>query len=478
MSVTPIKFGTDGWRAIIGEDYTFDNVRACAASVVRYLKAHGLADRGLVVGYDTRFASEDFAAAVAGVACAAGVPTLLTESPVPTPVVSFSILDQKAGGAVVITASHNPWRYNGFKYKPEYAGSASPEVVAELEGPLSEILAGPPAVSMPMDQAERDGILRRFDPRCSYLERLTQLVGLDAVRNAGLTVAIDSMYGTGAGYLAELVGGGRTRACEVHAERNPIFPGIHAPEPIGRNLDALGETVRSEHADVGIATDGDADRLGVMDEQGRFVNQLQVFALLTYYLLEVRGERGPIVKSATTTQMVRRLGEIYGVPVHETAVGFKYLGPKMIETNALIGGEESGGYGFRGHVPERDGVLAGLYFLDFVARTGKRPSELLADLYAKVGPHFYDRVDVQLSGDAEREKLRERAAAARPDQIAGLKVVDRDTLDGFRFRFEDGGWMLIRFSGTEPLARIYTEVVGDESRVARVLQAGREMLGV
>jgi len=474
--VSPIKFGTDGWRAIIAEDFTFANVRACAAAVVRYLQSHGLSERGLVVGYDTRFASEDFAVAVAEVGCAAGVPVLLTDRAVPTPVVSFSILDQRAGGAVVVTASHNPWRYNGFKYKPEYAGSASPEVVAELEAALPAILAGPPPAVLPLDEAERTGVLRWFDPRPPYMAHLERIVGLDAVRGTGLKVAVDSMYGTGAGYIAELVAG-RSTVHEIHAERNPLFPDIHAPEPIARNLEGLGAAIRSLGADVGIATDGDADRLGVMDEQGRFVNQLQVFALLTYYFLEVRGERGPIVKSATTTEMVRRLGEMYDVPVFETPVGFKYLGPKMIETNALIGGEESGGYGFRGHVPERDGILAGLYFLDFMARTGKRPSELLADLYAKVGPHFYDRVDIRLSSDGQREAMRKRAAAARPRSIGGLNVVGRDTIDGFRFRFEDGGWLLVRFSGTEPLARIYAEVVGDESRVASVLDAAREMVG-
>lgn len=474
--VSPIKFGTDGWRAIIAEDYTFANVRACAASVVRYLQAHGLAERGLVVGYDTRFASEDFAAAVAEVACAAGVPVLLADRAVPTPVVSFSILDRRAGGAVVITASHNPWRYNGFKYKPEYAGSASPEVVAELEAALPSILDGPPPAVLSLDEGLRAGRVQWLDPRPSYMAQVARIVGLDAIRGAGLKIAVDSMYGTGAGYLAELVAG-RSSVHEIHAERNPVFPGIHAPEPIARNLDGLANAIRGSGADVGIATDGDADRLGVMDEHGRFVNQLQVFALLTYYLLEVRGERGPIVKSATTTEMVRRLGELYGVPVFETPVGFKFLGPKMIEADALIGGEESGGYGFRGHVPERDGILAGLFFLDFMARTGKRPSELLAELYAKVGPHFYDRLDIRLSGDGEREAMRARAAAARPGEIGGLKVVARDTIDGFRFRFEDGGWLLVRFSGTEPLARIYAEVVGDESRVAKVLEAAREMVG-
>jgi phosphomannomutase len=217
--------------------------------------------------------------------------------------------------------------------------------------------------------------------------------------------------------------------------------------------------------------------VGIADERGNFINQLQVFALLAYYLLEVRGERGPIVKSITTTSMVQRLGELYEVPVYETQVGFKFLGPKMMEVDALIGGEESGGYGFRGHVPERDGILAGLYMLDFVARTGKRPSELLAELYAKVGPHHYDRIDITLKPE-DRAGIWKKAESARPDAIAGMKVTGIDTTDGFRFTLGDKGWLLLRFSGTEPLLRIYTEVVGDESLVAKVLAAGREIVGV
>ena len=248
-------------------------------------------------------------------------------------------------------------------------------------------------------------------------------------------------------------------------------------EPIARNLEELTQLLAGGGFDIGVATDGDADRVGIADEKGTFINQLQVFGLLAYYLLEVRRERGPIVKSVTTTSMVQRLGQLYDVPVYETKVGFKYLGPKMMETDALIGGEESGGYGFRGHVPERDGILAGLYFLDFVARTGKRPSELLAELYAKVGAHYYDRIDVSLRPE-DRERIWQRAEAARPDAIAGIKVTGIDTTDGFRFTLDDKGWLLLRFSGTEPLVRIYTEVVDDPSLVQRVLAEGRALIGV
>ncbi len=473
---SPIKFGTDGWRGIIAEDFTFHNVRACAQSVVEYLRAHELAGRGLVVGYDTRFASEDFAAAVAEVAAGNGVKAYLCDRPTPTPVVSYSVLRKRAGGAAVITASHNPARWSGFKYKPEYAGSASPEVVAELEAAIPGILAGDSVRTLPLAEAEEQGLVERFDPRPDYLEQVGRLVGLERTRSAGLRVVVDSMYGAGAGYLAGLLAGGRTQVRELHGERNPLFPGLARPEPIADNLSALSEAVVGDGADVGIANDGDADRLGVVDESGRYVDQLQTFGLLAYYMLEVRGERGPIVKSVTTTRMVQRLGELYGVPVHETPVGFKFLGPKMIEVDALIAGEESGGYAFRGHLPERDGILAGLYFLDFMARTGKKPSQLLDELYRKVGPHYYDRLDLRLP-EEQREGIYERASRARPERLAGLKVTGIDTTDGFRFLLEDGGWLLLRFSGTEPLLRIYTEV-GDRALVPRLLEAGKELAGV
>ncbi|HYM16317.1 MAG TPA: phosphoglucomutase/phosphomannomutase family protein [Dehalococcoidia bacterium] len=473
---TAIKFGTDGWRAVIGEDYTFDNVRACAASVALYLQQHGLAGRGLVIGYDARYASEDFADAVAEVVAAAGIRVAISDRLCPTPVVSYSILDRKAGGGVVITASHNPWRWNGFKYKPDYGGSAAPEIVAELEEPLAS-LAGRAIPRTPIAEARASGMVTAFDARTPYLAALGRLIDLERVRAAGLKVAYDAMYGTGAGYFGELLAGGTTRVTELHGFRNPVFPGMHAPEPIARNLTEQAALMAGGGFDAGIATDGDADRVGVADEKGGFINQLQVFALLTYYLLEVRGERGPIVKSVTTTSMVQRLGALYGVPVYETQVGFKFLGPKMMEVDALIGGEESGGYGFRGHVPERDGILAGLYMLDFMARTGKRPSELLAELFAKVGPHYYHRLDLALKPE-DRDGIWKRAEAARPDTVAGLQVTGIDTTDGFRFVLGDKGWLLLRFSGTEPLLRIYTEVVGDESLVEKVLAAGREIVGV
>jgi len=471
---TEIKFGTDGWRAIIAEDFTFPNVRACAQSVALYLEETGLAQRGLVVGYDTRFASEDFAAAVAEVAAANGIHAYLCDSPVPTPVVSHTLLERKAGGAVVITASHNSAQWSGFKYKPEYASSASPETIARLEEPLPSILASD-VPRLPLAEAQKRGLVELISPRQPYLEHLAELVDLEALRAAGLRVVIDSMYGAAIGWLPQLLAGGTTQVQELHGERNPLFPGLQ-PEPLARPLGALIDTVKATSADVGLATDGDGDRVGIIDEKGEFINQHQVFALLAYYLLEVRGQRGPMVKSVTSTRMIQRLGELYDVAVHETPVGFKFLGPTMIAEDALIAGEESGGFAFRHHPPDRDGILSSLYFLDLMARRGRRPSELVAELYEKVGPHYYDRIDIRLEPEQKTELI-ERLSRARPERLAGLRVVQTDTTDGFRFCLEGGEWLLVRFSGTEPLLRIYTEVQ-DQGLVQKLLAAGKELVGL
>ncbi|MFQ6019791.1 MAG: phosphoglucomutase/phosphomannomutase family protein [Dehalococcoidia bacterium] len=472
--MSAIKFGTDGWRAVIGDEFTFANVRACAQGVASYVVESGLAGRGLVVGYDTRFAAGEFAAAVAEVLAANGIGVYLCPRPAPTPVVSHSILERGAGGAVIITASHNPAKYLGFKFRPEYGGSAPPEVLAQVEARIDACREEVPR--LPLAEAKARGLVEVLDPRPVYLKHLAGLVDLASLRAAGLKVVVDSMHGAAAGYLPALLRGGQTKVREIRSASNPLFPGMDNPEPIERNLRPLSRAVLRHKADVGLATDGDGDRLGIIDERGRFIDQLQTFALLAYYLLEVRGTRGPLVKSVTTTSMITRLGELYGVPVHETGVGFKYLGPKMMETDALIAGEESGGYAFRGHLPERDGILSGLYFLDLMARRGSRPTALLGELCAKVGPHYYDRLDIALT-EEERQRVLERVRRQRPAEIGGLRVTGVDTQDGFRYLLDGSGWALIRFSGTEPLLRIYTEVK-DKASVSRVLQACRELAGL
>jgi alpha-D-glucose phosphate-specific phosphoglucomutase len=473
---SPIKFGTDGWRAIIAEDFTFDNVHLCSQAVAEYLKGSGLAQRGLVIGYDTRFASEDFARAAAEVICGNGVKVYLCPEATPTPIVSYGVLAKAAGGAIIITASHNPPQWNGFKYKSADGTSAPTEVIAELEKRIATVAKKGKINRLSLPEAQKRGLLEQTDLAPIYTKQIEKLVDLDGLRKAGLKIVVDSMYGAGAGYFKMLLDGGATSVTEINGERNPAFPGMKQPEPIAVNLAGLSDRIGQEKADVGIATDGDADRIGIMDEKGSFLTQLQVFALLALYLLEVRGERGAIVKTITTTSMLYRLGEIFDVPVYETPVGFKYVAPIMLAKNALVGGEESGGYGFRGHVPERDAILSGLYFLDLMAKTGKTPSQLLDYLYSRVGPHHYSRLDIEFA-EGQREQIINRVRDSSPKTLGGVKVANKDTLDGFRFTLADSSWLLIRFSGTEPLLRIYSES-SSQQRVEKLLELGREIAGV
>lgn len=468
----PIKFGTDGWRAIIADDFTFPNVRACAQGVADYVKQQGLAERGVLVGYDTRFLSDQFAESVAGVLAANGIRSYLCTRPTPTPVVSYGIVTRKAAGAVIITASHNPPNWNGFKYKPEYAGSASPEIVQALEQNIEKALE---AGGVPPTPAA-EGMVQRVDLRSEYSDHVSRLVDLERLKDSDISVVVDSMYGAGAGYLKSLLAGGKATVSEIRGAHNPRFPGLAQPEPIERNLGQLSRKVRQLGYDIGLATDGDADRVGVADEKGNVLTPLQIFGLLAYYLLEVRGERGAMVKSITSSRMINRLGEVYRVAVHETPVGFKYIGPIMMRENALIGGEESGGFGFRGHIPERDGVLSSLYILDMMVQTGKSVSQLLSDLYNVVGPHHYHRIDVHLEGDM-KGSIVERVSTDPPRSLDGRVVAQFDTTDGLRFTLEDGSWLLIRFSGTEPVMRIYAESESLE-RVASLLEEGKRLARV
>jgi len=421
-------------------------VRFCAQGVADYLKQAGLASRGVIVGYDNRFASEDFASAAAEVFAGNGIKVQLFPKATPTPVVCFGIVAQQAGGGVIITASHNPAKWNGFKFRAESGASAPSEVITELEKHISQTVTSKRINRVALAQALEEGLVEYLDLTPIYLERVAKLIDLNELRQSKLKVVIDPMYGAGAGYVKTLLSGGAIELVEINGERNPAFPGIQ-PEPIAANLGKLSATVREQKADVGIASDGDGDRIGIIDENGEFLTQLQVFALLCLYLLEIRGERGPIVKTITTTSMINRLGEIYKVPVYETSVGFKYVAPIMIAEKALIGGEESGGYGFRGHVPERDAILASLYFLDLMVKTGKTPSQLLDYLYSKVGAHYYDRIDIKFP-ESERQRMIERISGNLPENIEGVRVVKTDTNDGFRFILADDSWLLIRFSGT------------------------------
>jgi phosphomannomutase len=468
-----IVFGTDGWRAQIAEDYTFNNVRRCAQGFANYLLEMGKQGEKVVIGYDKRFASEYFGMASAEVLAGNGFQVLLTNNATPTPVISFAVPQEEAVGAINITASHNPATDNGFKVRDENGGAIPPDNLKRIESLIPEDMQA--IKKTPSQEAQEKGLIKIFDPKPAYLDSIKNKVDLQAIRDAGLKIVIEPMWGNGAGWFNELLGGGSTQVIEIHNHRNPLFPEMLRPEPIQPNIDIGLKTTVDQKADVLIILDGDADRCGMGDENGVFINQLQVYALLAYYFLEVRQERGPIVKTLSTTSMLDILGKLYNVPIHETGVGFKYVAPKMMETNALIGGEESGGYAFRGHVPERDGILGGLYFLDLMVRTKQKPSELLKVLFEKVGYHYYDRIDTRFTGDSQ-EKI-QRILAANPETIGGLKVTGLNTTDGFKFSLEDGGWLLIRFSGTEPIIRVYCETT-HENCVPAILKDGLRIAGI
>jgi alpha-D-glucose phosphate-specific phosphoglucomutase len=468
-----ITFGTDGWRGMIAEDYTFDNVRRCAQGYASYMLEKGQEGRWIVVGHDTRFDSEFFAATAAEVLAGNGFKVYLTDSATPTPVIAFAVVNKHACGAVNITASHNPATDNGFKVRDATGGAIDPDGLLKIEALIPNAVESVKRISY--KDAEAAGEILKFDAHTPYIEHINKLIDLQPIKDAGLTVMVDVMWGNGTGYFPRLLAGSRTKVLEIHNQRNPSFPEMKRPEPIPPNINVGLKATVDNHANILLITDGDADRCGIGDENGEFINQLRVYALLAYYLLEIRGERGTIVKTLSTTTMLNKLGKIYGVPVIETGVGFKYVAPKMIETNALIGGEESGGYAFRGNVPERDGILAGLYMLDFMVRTGRKPTQLLEMLFAKVGEHFYDRIDTPFKGD--RQDREAMLLKANPTTIGGLKVTELVTVDGFQFKLEDGGWMLIRFSGTEPIMRVYCETTHKEL-VQAILQDGLKIAGL
>ncbi len=460
--MTKIKFGTDGWRAAIGEDFTFHNVRRCARAVAEYLEETGTAGRGVVVCHDRRFASEHFARACVEVLAAHGIRSFTPPEAVPTQVGSFFTRELGAGAGIVITASHNPWTDNGFKVKADAGGAAPPEMLSAIEATMDRH----PDDELPPRRDHADavaaGLVEMFDPFPRFRDQLASIVDIERIRAADKRVLVEPLYGSGAGWFTRLLDGGCLTIRELHTERNPYFGGVN-PEPIRPNIDAWLEEIPRWGADIGIAFDGDADRVGMATEQGVFVNQLQVYGLLYWYLLDVRGQIGPAVYTVTTTSMAPRLAEIYGTQAYETGVGFKFVGPKMTETNAVIGGEESGGFGFGMHIPERDGLASGLFLLDLWLSKGKQASEVLAELQALAGPSYYDRIDIRFARegyDAVKRSMLARLENEAPAQLAGGAVTRRvalNTGDGFKFYRDDGSWLLIRFSGTEALLRVYAE---------------------
>jgi phosphomannomutase len=475
MTPNPIRFGTDGWRAVVADDFTYANVRAVAQGVAAYL---GDEPRPVLVGHDSRYCAELFAREVARVLVANGQRVVLLDRVTPTPAVSWAITQHGAAGGVVVTASHNSAEFNGIKYKPDFGGSAPPEVVAEIERHTAEALETG-VTEMTYDEALATGRLQLVDPLPDFFEQLGRMVDLGALRSHGLRVLHEAMYGAGAGLIARALAGGSTTVEELHGERNPGFGGMH-PEPIDRYMPEAMQRMASGAFDLGIANDGDADRVGIIDEQGRYVNQLQVMALFAMYLLEKRGLRGDIVRSITTSGMIDALGERFGVTVHEMPVGFKYIGTKMMETDAILGGEESGGFAFQGHIPERDGILSGLMMAALIVDYGMPLSGILEHLEDLVGPHAYDRHDIRFPREGYEERKTQVYARMQQDEpvtLAGSRVVRTRTDDGFKFYMDDGSWVLMRMSGTEPLMRVYAEATTHD-RVEELITALEHHSGV
>ena len=480
---TTIMFGTDGWRARIADEFTFENVRRCADGVATYVAERGETAKGVVIAYDRRFASEHFAMAAAEVLLAYDIPVAYGVHAVPTQMSSFEVIERGAAAGIVITASHNPWVDNGFKVKAPTGAAAGADILGVIERRLA-VNGGVGVARRPFDDAEAAGLVERFDPYEGYERFVRRTIDLDALKAADLSVLVDPMWGAGSGWLSRLLAGGRIRVDEIHQERNPYFGGVN-PEPIRPNLDeALGILAGGGH-DLGLFLDGDADRAGAADERGRFVHQLQVTGLLMYHLAEHRGLREPVVVSVNNTSMAARLGAHYGIPTYETPVGFKFIGPKMIETGAMLGAEESGGFGFGMHLPERDGVYADLMLLELFLRereAGRWPvSRAIEHFHELAGPSFYLRTDVHVER-AEYPETKRRLlvdlAADSPTELAGLPVartMPLDTGDGFKFFLDDGSWLLIRASGTEPLVRIYTEATSADLRDA-LLVAGERLV--
>jgi len=480
---TTIVFGTDGWRARVADEYTFENVRRCADGVARYVVDRGEQAKGIVIAYDRRFASEHFAAAAAEVLLAHDIPVAFAAHAVPTQMSSYEVVERGAAAGIVITASHNPWTDNGFKVKSPAGSAAGPDILATIEGQIARN-GGTAIERRPFADAEAAGLVERYDPYEGYEKYLRRTLDLDALKAADVHVLVEPMWGAGAGWISRLLAGGRIRVTEIHQERNPYFGGVN-PEPIRPNVDEALSMLAGGGYDLGLLLDGDADRAGAADERGTFIHQLEVTGLLMYYLAEYRGLRQPVVISVNNTSMAHRLGERYGIKVYETSVGFKYIGPKMIETGAMMGAEESGGFGFGMHLPERDGVYADLLLLDLFLRekaAGRWPvSKAIAHFHEVAGPSWYRRIDIHFDRSEYAEvkrrllvDLREKA----PAELAGqpvTKVVPLATNDGFKFFVADGSWLLVRTSGTEPLVRVYTEATSEATREA-MITAGEKLV--
>ncbi len=466
-----IKFGTDGWRGVMAADFTFANVALVAGAVADFVLAHNLAGRGVVIGYDNRFLSERFADTVAGVLTGRGVRVYLARKALPTPVVAFAVQHLKAGGAVMLTASHNPPEYNGIKFIPEYAGPALPEITDEIE---EYILRRQRSGTIPACGA--NGPARELiDPSRSYAEHLLELIDTETIQEAGMQVVVDPLYGAGIGYLEGMLSGLGARVDSLHNHRDPLFGGS-LPDPSAAKLGTLRDTVLLKGAHLGLGLDGDADRLGVIDADGTYISPNQLLTLVYYHLVTSRGWSGPVARTVATTHLVDRIAADHGQEVIETPVGFKYIGQALMERGCIVGGEESGGLSIRGHVPEKDGILAGMLAVEMVAVHGKSLKALLEEVGDRYGHLYGERLDVRTSAD-RKPRILESLRRLEPDRLAGQPVAGRFTVDGTKLVLEDGAWVLVRASGTEPVFRIYIEARSLE-QVERIQNAVRGLVGL
>lgn len=452
-----IKFGTDGWRAVIADNFTFDNVRKVVGAIASYVLKQEDSRRGVIVGYDTRFASSQAARVAAEVLAAAGIPVKLANDYTPTPAISLAVKQYRAAGGVVITSSHNPWNWNGVKFKGNFGGSATPAIMKVVE---QELNAGA------MPRGEKAAI-EEVDLKQAYIQAICQFADLDLIAKANFRVAIDSMYGSGRGILAKIFGDHGIQHVAIRQDLNPLFPGIN-PEPIEPHVALLQDVVVKEKCHAGFATDGDADRLGAVAEDGSFVDSHKIFSVLLRWLLVRKNWGGEVVRAFNTTRMLDRIAAKYGRKLNECPIGFKYIADLMMEREILIGGEESGGIGYSRFLPERDGVLNSLLLANVMAEERKPLGELVADLQKEYGPHYYGRIDLHIPEETKVGAIT-RARADKTQQLGRYPVLKKEGLDGIKFFLEtptnDGGaeaWILFRASGTEPLLRVYAEASSPE----------------
>ena len=475
MNLAQIKFGTDGWRSIIAEDFTFDNVRVVAQAIADYINDTPKSGEGVVVGYDNRFLSERFAEAVAEVLTGNGIPVYLPHGAVPTPVAAYTIKHLKARGAVMLTASHNPPEYHGIKFIPEFAGPALPEETEKIEVNVNAVIASGKIKRMNKLQAEKSNLWRTMNPLPDYTRHLLSLVDGEKIKNKCLKVIIDPLYGAGIGYVENVLKSLGCQTQAIHNYRDPLFGG-GMPDPSEENLSELREKVLETGADLGIALDGDADRFGIIDKTGKFFTPNEILSLLLEHLLKNRKESGLVARTCATTHMLDKIAAGYGLEVQETKVGFKYIGQKLLHSNALLGGEESGGMSIRGHVPEKDGILGACLVIELLTASGMSLTQVQEQLYHKYGTIVSTRLDVEVE-EEDKVRVLEELKDFYPSTLDSQPVTKKVAIDGTKLVAQDGSWVLIRPSGTEPIFRVYAEA-GSPEQLGRIQEQVRKELRI